>query len=111
MDESENGLETPVVDNGWRLSEGIRRRMALARALISGGKLVLFDEPIESFDAEGIATVHAILSEMAKQGKTIIVMSHDPKIVKGQHTVLDINTKPTPKITVIPGGWTGARCQ
>ena len=102
VDESENGLETPVVDNGWRLSEGIRRRMALARGLISGGKLVLFDEPIESFDAEGIATVHAILSEMAKQGKTIIVMSHDPKIVKGQHTILDINTKPTPKITLIP---------
>ncbi len=102
VDESENGLETPVVDNGWRLSEGIRRRMALARGLISGGKLVLFDEPIESFDAEGIATVHAILSEMANQGKTIIVMSHDPKIVKGQHTVLDINTKPTPEITLIP---------
>ena len=103
VDESENGLEAPVVDNGWRLSEGIRRRMALARGLISGGNLVLFDEPIESFDAEGIATVHAILSDMAQQGKTIIVMSHDPKIVKGQHTILDINTKPIPKITVIPG--------
>ena len=103
VDESENGLETPVVDNGWRLSEGIRRRMALARGLISGGNLVLFDEPIESFDAEGITTVHAILSDMAQHGKTIIVMSHDPKVVKGRHTILDINTKPIPEITEIPG--------
>ena len=68
VDESENGLETPVVDNGWRLSRDPPSH-GMARGLISGGKLVLFDEPIESFDAEGIATVHAILSEMAKQEK------------------------------------------
>ena len=77
--------------------------MALARGLISDGNMILFDEPIESFDAEGISTVHAILSHMAQQKRTIIVMSHDPNIVKGQHTVLDINSKPTPKINVVPG--------
>jgi len=103
VDESDNGLETEVVDNGWRLSEGIRRRMALARGLVADGNLVLFDEPIESFDAEGIATVHSILSQMAQQKRTIVVMSHDPKIVKGQHSVLDINAKPVPRITRTPG--------
>jgi ATP-binding cassette subfamily C protein LapB len=103
VDESQNGLETQIVDNGWRLSEGIRRRIALARALLTDGRIVLFDEPIESFDAEGIATVHGILSRLAKDGRTIIVMSHDPKMVKGRHTVIDLTQKPTPSITTVPG--------
>lgn len=103
VDESQNGLETPIVDNGWRLSEGIRRRIALARALLTDGRIVLFDEPIESFDAEGIATVHGILSRLARDGRTIIVMSHDPKIVKGRHTVVDLTPKPTPTIATVPG--------
>jgi ATP-binding cassette subfamily C protein LapB len=103
VDESENGLETQILDNGWRLSEGIRRRLALARGLMTGGKLVLFDEPIESFDADGIRTVHSMLSRLAQDKHTIIVTSHDPKIVKGQHTVLDINQKPVPRITTVPG--------
>ncbi len=102
IDESENGLETQILDNGWRLSEGIRRRLALARGLMTNGKLVLFDEPIESFDAEGIKTVHSMLGRLAQARHSIIVMSHDPKIVKGQHTVLDINQKPVPKITTVP---------
>lgn len=103
VDESAHGLETPIVDNGWRLSEGIRRRIALARALMTDGRIVLFDEPIESFDAEGIATVHGILGKLARDGRTIIVMSHDPQTVKGRHTVIDLSKKPTPSISIVPG--------
>jgi ATP-binding cassette subfamily C protein LapB len=109
VDESQNGLETQIVDNGWRLSEGMRRRIALARALLTDGRIALFDEPIESFDAEGIATVHAILSRFARDGRTIIVMSHDPKMVKGRHTVLDLNQKPAPSVTTVPGVVEGER--
>jgi ATP-binding cassette subfamily C protein LapB len=98
VDESQDGIETPVLDNGWRLSEGIRRRVALARALMTNGKLVVFDEPTESFDAEGIQVVHTVLSTMAKEGRTIIVMSHNPNVVKGDHTVLDLDAKPVPNI-------------
>ena len=100
LDESANGFDTPIVDNGWRLSEGIRRRIALARALTTGGMLALIDEPTESLDAEGCAAVHAVLGNLAKTGRTIIVMSHDPNIVKGPHTVIDLNVKPEPKIVV-----------
>ncbi len=103
VDESQAGLDMPITENGWRLSEGIRRRIALARALMTDGKLVLFDEPIESFDAEGIATVHGILSRFAKEGRTLIVMSHDPKMVRGRHTVIDLGQKPVPSVTTVPG--------
>ena len=103
VDESENGPETMVVDNGWRLSEGIRRRIALARGLLTNGRLVIFDEPTESFDTQGVQTVHAILSQFAQDGRTIIVMSHDAKIVKGRHTVLDLDNKPVPTVTNVSG--------
>ena len=98
LDESPKGYETPVVDNGWRLSEGIRRRLALARALTTNGMLVLIDEPTESLDAEGCAAIHQILGALAQKGRTIIVMSHDRNIVKGPHIVLDLSVKPVPEI-------------
>jgi len=103
VDESEAGLETLIVDNGWRLSEGIRRRIALARGLLTNGRLVIFDEPTESFDTQGVQTVHAILSQFAQDGRTIIVMSHDANIVKGRHTVLNLDEKPVPTVTNVPG--------
>ena len=98
LDESPDGIETMVVDNGWRMSEGIRRRIALARALASDGMLVVVDEPTESLDADGIAAVHGILGSMASRGRTIIIMSHEREIVKGKHVLLDLNTKPIPTI-------------
>ena len=103
IDESKDGLDTMIVDNGWRLSEGIRRRIALARALATHGRLVIIDEPTESFDAEGCAAVRVVLGQLLKQGCTVVVMSHDTSIVKGSHIVLDLNEKPTPKITKFAG--------
>lgn len=99
LDESQNGLETEIVDNGWRLSEGIRRRIALARAVMAKGAVTVIDEPTESLDHDGCIAVHNVLGEMAKNGGTIFVMSHDADIVKGPHTHIDLNAKPVPVIS------------
>ena len=101
VDESEAGIETPILDNGWRLSEGIRRRIALARALITDGKLVVFDEPTESFDTAGVKVVHTVLSTLAKAGNTVIIMSHDRNIVQGKHIILDLDQKPVPEVSEV----------
>ena len=103
LDESKDGLDTLIVQNGWRLSEGIRRRIALARALATQGKLVIIDEPTESFDAEGCAAVRSILGQLVKQGSTVAIMTHDINSVTGPHTLIDLNEKPKPKITKIMG--------
>jgi excinuclease UvrABC ATPase subunit len=47
--------------------------------------------------------VHGILSRSAKEGRTLIVMSHDPKMVRGRHTVIDLGQKPVPTVTTVPG--------
>jgi len=98
LDESPDGFETAIIDNGWRLSEGIRRRIALGRALSTDGMIAVIDEPTESLDAEGCKAVHQILGAMVEQGKSIIMMSHDRNIVKGPHLLLDLNVKPVPAI-------------
>ena len=98
IDESPDGLETRITDNGWRLAEGIRRRIALARALASDGQVVVIDEPTESLDDEGCRAVYRVLASMAEAKRTIVVMSHDPDIVKGPHTRLNMNIKPVPGI-------------
>ena len=103
LDESKDGLDTLIVQNGWRLSEGIRRRIALARALATQGKLIIIDEPTESFDAEGCAAVRTVLGQLVKQGNTVVIMTHDINSVTGPHTLLDLNEKPKPKITKIMG--------
>ncbi len=102
LDESPKGFETPIIGNGRHLSRGIRRRLALARALASDGTLAILDEPTEGLDGEGCAAVYAIMNELVKQGRTIIVFSHDPTIVKGAAAILDLNSKPVPRIGTLP---------
>jgi len=102
VDESPKGLETLVADNGRHLSVGTRRRLALARALTTGGMLAVLDEPTEGMDQDGCAAVYAVLNELAKGGRTIIAISHDPKILKAVQMVIDLNFKPMPKVTILP---------
>jgi ATP-binding cassette, subfamily C, bacterial LapB len=102
LDESSSGFDTPVVDNGRRLSVGIRRRLAFARALTTNGKLIIADEPTEGLDTDGCQAVYRLFNELSKAGRTIIAISHDQSIMKAAHTVIDLNFKPTPKVTTIP---------
>ena len=98
LDETPDGMDTQITGNGWQLSEGIRRRIALARALTSHSNIAVIDEPTESLDEEGCAAVHNVLRTLAQRGRTIIIMSLNPKVVSGAHTVLDLNVKPVPEI-------------
>ena len=92
-------MDTPVVDSGRSLPMGIKRRLALARALAANGPLVILDEPSEGLDAEGCAILYALLARMAAVGKTMVLFSHDPAIIRMAHVQVDLGTKPTPVVT------------
>ncbi|MGB0670606.1 MAG: ATP-binding cassette domain-containing protein [Rhodospirillales bacterium] len=98
LDQSPNGLDTVMADGGQTLALGIRRRMALARALATDGRIAVLDEPTEGMDAEGAATVYGVMNKLVEAGRTIIAFSHDPNIVKGADRVLDLNQKPIPAV-------------
>lgn len=59
------------------LSAGQQRRLHLALALISDPDLVFLDEPTAGLDVEGRISLHAQIRRLKKQGKTIILASHD----------------------------------
>ncbi|PKN09271.1 MAG: ABC transporter [Deltaproteobacteria bacterium HGW-Deltaproteobacteria-8] len=96
LDVSRQGLDMDIAEGGRTLPVGIRRRVALARALMNQGRLVVFDDPTEGLDSEGCLAVYTILNALAKAGLSIIVATVDPNILKGAAYVLDMNEKPTP---------------
>ena len=99
LDVSHQGLDMEMAEGGRTLPVGIRRRVALARALMNPGRLVVFDDPTEGLDSEGCLAVYNVLNALAKAGLSIIVASVDPHIIKGAGFVLDMNEKPTPSFS------------
>ncbi|MDC1214968.1 ATP-binding cassette domain-containing protein [Rhodospirillales bacterium] len=99
LDESTDGLETLITNNGSNLSLGIRHRIALARALMSNCKVAVFDEPTDGLDRDGIASVYSILNSLTQQNCAIVIISHDQKIIKNASQIIDLNKKPIPRVT------------
>ena len=91
VDKTVGGLDQIISGPERKISLGIRRRIALARALTHDGNLVLLDEPTEGIDGEGAASVYSVMNELSRQGKTLIICSHDTTILKGAHHVLDLD--------------------
>ncbi len=108
IDQSPGGLDSPVVNNGEGLALGIRRRVALARALATGGRLAVFDEPTEGMDAEGAAQVYAVMNDLSRRGTTVIAFSHDANILRGAQVVVNLDVKPTPTVLSAKTGAAGA---
>ncbi len=98
IDESPEGIDSMIVGNGENLSLGVRRRLALARALATDGMLAILDEPTEGLDLAGRKQVYAVMNDMASRGCSIVAFTDDPNIMKGVRFVLDLNTKPVPRL-------------
>ena len=60
-----------------RLSGGQQRRTLIARALASETELLLLDEPTAGIDVEAQAALSQTLQELASQGTTIVLVTHD----------------------------------
>lgn len=99
IDRHPKGLNMPITQGGRTLSPGIRRRIALARALTSEGRLVILDEPTEGLDPAGTILVNNLLNEMTKEGRTIVIMTQNPGDLIRVATVIDLDAKPVPRIS------------
>lgn len=61
----------------WQLSGGQQQRVAIARALAMNPKIMLFDEPTSALDPEMIQEVLDVMLTLAKEGMTMVVVSHE----------------------------------
>ena len=59
------------------LSGGQQQRVAIARALVMNPKVMLFDEPTSALDPELVGGVLAIMEELAAEGMTMVVVTHE----------------------------------
>ncbi|MCF6734249.1 ABC transporter ATP-binding protein [Blastococcus sp. KM273129] len=73
------GYDTPLGESGAQLSGGQRRRVALARAVISPAPVLLLDEPTASLDREAAHQVIAAIRTVGR-GRTVLVVTHDPRL-------------------------------
>ncbi len=60
-----------------QLSGGQKQRVAIARALAMNPRLMLFDEPTSALDPEMVGEVLEVMKELAKNGMTMIVVTHE----------------------------------
>ena len=71
------GLESKVNVLPHTLSGGQQQRVAIARALCMQPDLLLFDEPTSALDPELVGEVLAVMRDLAKEGMTMIVVTHE----------------------------------
>ncbi|MGV1757059.1 amino acid ABC transporter ATP-binding protein [Rhizobium sp. A22-96] len=71
------GLSAKADNYPRQLSGGQQQRVAIARALAIKPKLMLFDEPTSALDPELVGEVLATMRDLAKQGLTMIVVTHE----------------------------------
>jgi len=71
------GLGTKVDSYPGQLSGGQQQRVAIARALAMRPKLMLFDEPTSALDPELVGEVLDVMTELAAEGTTMVVVTHE----------------------------------
>lgn len=78
-------------------SGGEQQRIAIARLLMKPCELILADEPTGSLDTKNKREIFSLLLKLRENGKTVIVVSHDPELINIADRTVTITAHPTIK--------------
>jgi len=90
-----NSYLTLIGENGVSLSGGERQRIAIARVLYKNPEILIFDEATSSLDSISERFVKQTLNDLAKQGKTIIIIAHRLSTVKNADRIVVLDNGKT----------------
>lgn len=76
------GMKRQYLNYPSSLSGGQKQRVAIARALAMEPEVILFDEPTSALDPIMVDEVKTIMKQLAKQGQTMIIVTHDMKLAE-----------------------------
>jgi putative ABC transport system ATP-binding protein len=72
------------------LSGGQQQRIAIARALVTNPKIILCDEPTAALDKNSFSIVMDELRLLADEGKSVAVVTHDPRLKQYAHRIIEV---------------------
>lgn len=85
------GVEELAKKQCNKLSGGQKQRVAIARAIVNEPSMILADEPTGALDSKTSAEIMELFKELNRQGRTIVIVTHDPKIAEQCGRVIEIS--------------------
>ena len=74
-----------------KLSGGQKQRVAIARAIVNEPSIILADEPTGALDTKTSVEIMGLFHALNKQGKTVIIVTHDLEIAKQCDRIVEIS--------------------
>ena len=96
----EVGLSERLLFMPAQLSGGQRQRVAVARALANDPRLILADEPTGELHSEDKAKIIELFQRLNAQGRTVVVVTHDPEVASAARRRLEIRDGFVTEVTV-----------
>jgi len=84
------GLAERLTHRPSQLSGGQQQRVSIARALMNGGQVILADEPTGALDSKSGTEVMQLLKDLAAQGHTVILITHDANVAAHANRVIEL---------------------
>ena len=85
------GLEQKQDVYPGKLSGGQKQRVAIARAIVNEPAMILADEPTGALDTKTSAEIMELFKRLNKEGKTVVIVTHDPKVAEQCSRVIEVS--------------------